>query len=144
MACSVADSSCAAMWWNAATTRASAPSSSCASSAEEPWGGGVKSRPPPNVSGTTVLTTVLPRQPLAQLGQRVGQPVGGHGQHDDLPAAAASRFAMPEMRAPGASAASSAAFALARSASREPIDDLVPGLRPPHAQPRALPSPSLP
>jgi hypothetical protein len=72
------------MWWNEATTLASGPRISWASSAEEPCGGGVNSRPPPKVSGTTVLTTILPRQASRTSGSVAGEPVGGHRQHDDL------------------------------------------------------------
>jgi hypothetical protein len=54
--------------------------------------------------------------------------------------AAASRFAAPLMREPGTSAASSAAFARARSGSREPITISCPAW----AQRTASPAPSLP
>ena len=73
IACSVAESSWAAMWWKAATTFASGRSA-CASSAEDPAGGGVKSRGPPNVSGTTVEITILLRQASRTSGSVAASP----------------------------------------------------------------------
>src|SRR5262245_24542910 len=140
MSCSVAESSCAAMWWNAPTTRASAPSISCASSADEPWGGGVNRRGPPKVSGTTVETTTLPRHASRTSGSVAARPPAGSAITTISAAAAASRLLAPVMRAPDTSATSSAAFARARSASREPMTISCPAW----AHRTARPAPSLP
>ena len=70
------DSSWAAMWWKAATTFASGRSA-WASSADDPAGGGVKRRGPPNVSGTTVLITTLPRQASRTSGSVAASPCAG-------------------------------------------------------------------
>src|SRR6185503_4499921 len=140
IAWSPAASSWAALWWKEATTRASGPRISCASSAAEPCGGGVKRRPPPKVSGTTVLTTVFPRQTSRSSGSVAASPVAGTVRTTTSALAAASRFDLPSTRLPGAAAASSAAFARARSGSREPMTTSCPAC----AQRSPSPTPSLP
>ncbi len=139
MSCSASASSCAAMWWKAATTFASG-SSSCTSSAEEPAGGGVNRRGPPNVSGTTVLTTTLPRHASRVSGSVLARPAAGSATTIPSPSAAASALVWPTIGMACAAPRSSTAFALARSASREPMMMEWPTL----AQRMARPAPSLP
>src|SRR6266850_2356053 len=139
MSRSASASSWAAMWWKAATTFASG-SSACTSSAEEPTAGGVKRRGPPKVSGTTVLTTTLPRHASRASGSVLARPAAGNATTITSPSAAASAFVWPTMGMAWAAWRSSAALAFARSASREPMMIEWPNF----AQRMARPAPSLP
>src|SRR5687768_6521606 len=139
MAWSASESSWAAMWWKAPTTRASG-SKAWTSSPEEPAGGGVNRRPPPNVSGTTVLTTTLPRHASRVSGSVLARPFAGRATTMTSPSSAASRLVWPTMGIACAASRSSTALPLARSASREPMMIEWPSF----AQRTARPAPSLP
>src|SRR2546426_4665711 len=108
------------MWWKAATTFASG-SSACTCSAEEPAGGGVKRRGPPNVSGTTVEITTLPRQPSRTSGSVASSPCAGSATTITVPRRAASAFDSPMIGTLWVRSRSSVAFVFARSRSREPM-----------------------
>jgi hypothetical protein len=96
-------------------------SSDWTSSALEPIAGGVNSRGPPNVSGTTVLTTTLPRHPSRVSGRVAPRPFAGRATTTISPRRAASAFESPVIVFVLLAAHISAALARARSASREPM-----------------------
>ena len=110
------------MWWNEATTLASGPEDLLRLLGRGALRRRVNSRPPPKVSGTTVLTTILPRQASRTSGSVAASPLAGTVSTTISAAVTASRLDMPLTRAPGARAASSAALPRARSGSREPIN----------------------
>src|SRR2546428_730111 len=123
----------------AATTFASGISA-WASSAEDPAGGGVCRRGPPNVSGTTVETTTLSRQPSRTSGSVAARPSAGSAMTTTVPRRAASTLDSPMIGSLCVSWRSSAAFDLARSGSREPMMIEWPTI----AHRVASPAPSLP
>src|SRR5436309_12283100 len=127
------------MWWNAATTLASG-NNPCASSAAEPAGGGVCRRGPPKVSGTTVDTTTLSRQPSRTSGSVAASPCAGSAMTTTAPRRAASALDSPMIGSLCVASRSWAALVFARSASREPMMIEWPT----RAQRVASPAPSLP